>query len=252
MRPNCLAFAAAASLAVAGLARADATYHNLGAGNFSQNWSNTGLITTDDNWSGVPSIIGYLGNTNASSPVDVDPRTYVTAGLGTVDVIANQLNLALTTGGVAEFHITDPVVALQGSGTADTPGLVLHLNASGRMDVQVSFNIRDIDSTSDNVAQQFAVQWRAGGTGNFNNVYYLADATAGPDLIQTTAASFMLPAGANNQSQLELRFFVTNATGADEWVGVDDIVVSSVLLPEPGSVGLAGLGLLGLLRRRRR
>jgi hypothetical protein len=29
---------------------------------FSQNWSNTGLITTSDDWSGVPGIIGYRGD----------------------------------------------------------------------------------------------------------------------------------------------------------------------------------------------
>jgi len=27
---------------------------------FSQNWVNTGLITTNDNWSGVPGIVGFL------------------------------------------------------------------------------------------------------------------------------------------------------------------------------------------------
>ena len=29
---------------------------------FSQDWSNTGLITVDDDWSGVNSIIGYRGD----------------------------------------------------------------------------------------------------------------------------------------------------------------------------------------------
>ena len=38
------------------------TYHSLASGNLTQNWANTGLITTNDDWSGVPSITGYLGN----------------------------------------------------------------------------------------------------------------------------------------------------------------------------------------------
>src|SRR5262245_61622726 len=29
---------------------------------FSQDWTNTGLITTDGNWAGVPGIIGYRGD----------------------------------------------------------------------------------------------------------------------------------------------------------------------------------------------
>ena len=36
---------------------------------FNQNWTNTGLITTNDDWSGVPGIVGYLGNYDAGSPV---------------------------------------------------------------------------------------------------------------------------------------------------------------------------------------
>ena len=29
---------------------------------FSQDWANAGLITANDNWSGVPGIIGYRGD----------------------------------------------------------------------------------------------------------------------------------------------------------------------------------------------
>ncbi len=43
---------------------------------FSQNWSNTGLITANDDWSMVPGIVGFLGDYAAtSSPTNVDPRT---------------------------------------------------------------------------------------------------------------------------------------------------------------------------------
>ena len=52
---------------------------------FSQNWTNTGLITTNDDWSGVPGIIGYLGNYDAGSPVNVDPQTLL-ADYSTTDV----------------------------------------------------------------------------------------------------------------------------------------------------------------------
>ena len=38
------------------------TYHVLAASDFLQDWSNTGLITANDNWYGVPSIVGYRGD----------------------------------------------------------------------------------------------------------------------------------------------------------------------------------------------
>ena len=59
-----------------------------------------------------------------------DPQTLLTESAVAldVDVIANQTTPnTLATGGVAEFHLTDPVVALQGSGTADAPYVLLHL-----------------------------------------------------------------------------------------------------------------------------
>ena len=79
-------------------------YHSLAGGSLTQNWSNNGLITTNDNWSGVPSIEGFLGDINAADPTNVDPRTLTDAALGAIDVIANQANPnTFTTGGVAEF-----------------------------------------------------------------------------------------------------------------------------------------------------
>src|SRR5215203_5000168 len=61
---------------------------------FTQNWTNTNLITTNDDWSGVPGIIGYLGDIAATSTTNVDPRTLLAdySTLSAVDVIANQTN----------------------------------------------------------------------------------------------------------------------------------------------------------------
>src|ERR1700754_1086730 len=71
---------------------------------FSQNWSASGLITTDDNWAGVPGIIGFRGD-DLTTVTATDPQTILADGAGTpVDVIANQTNPnTQATGGVAEF-----------------------------------------------------------------------------------------------------------------------------------------------------
>jgi predicted extracellular nuclease len=197
---------------------------------FSQDWSNLDLITTDDDWSGVPGVVGFRGD-GLTSANDVDPQTVLGEGSPpVVDVTANRTNpISFTTGGVAEFHLADSVVALNGSGTADAPSIVLHLNTTGAPGVTVSYNLRDIDGSSDNAQQQVALQYRVGSTGDFTNLPegYVADATD-PNLdTRVTPVSVTLPAAAADQSLVQVRVITTNASGNDEWVGVDDIHVGS-------------------------
>src|SRR5215468_11459748 len=140
------------------------TYFDLSSGSLVQNWSNTGQITTNDDWGGVPSIEGYLGqDLTATTGVDPANVTGDSTVANDLDVIANQSNTAITNGGVAEFDgIANGTIALQGSGTADAPYLVLYLDASGRQDIRLQFNARDIDATADNAIQQLNVQYRLG------------------------------------------------------------------------------------------
>ncbi len=49
--------------------------------------------------------------------------------------------------GIAEFELANPVVAFQGSGTADAPHLVIHLNTLGRSSIQIAYNLRDVDGS---------------------------------------------------------------------------------------------------------
>lgn len=237
-------------------AHGDTNPFSLASGNFSQNWSNGALITANDDWSLVPSITGYLGDTNAGSPTGVDPQTYLAASLGAIDVIANQTNPnTLAAGGVAEFDtLPDPTVALQGSGTADTPGLVLFFDATGRTNIQISYNVRDIDGSTDNAIQQVALHYRVGGSGDFINVGagYIADATTGPSLATLVTPVSATDAAWDNASLLEFRIITTNAVGNDEWVGIDDIRVTSDPVPEPATILALGAGLAALARRRKR
>src|SRR5215475_5232760 len=207
-------------------------YFNLASGSFTQDWSNPGLITVNDDWSGVPSIEAFLGQ-DITTATGTDPRTLTgdSSVANDLDVIANQSNTAITNGGVAEFDgIPNRTVALQGSGTADAPYLILYLNATGRQNVHVQFNARDIDGTTDNAVQQLNVQYRIGESGAWANVPsgYFPDVTSGPSQAsQVTAVDVTLPAAANNQAQVQVRIMTTNAVGNDEWVGIDDINVSS-------------------------
>ncbi len=204
---------------------------------FSQNWANTSLITTTDDWSGVPGIVGYRGD-DLTTSTGTDPSTILADGSGTpIDVNANQTNPnTFTSGGVSEFEITDPVVALQGSGTADAPHIVLYLNTTGQSNIRLQCNLRDIDGSGDDAVQPIAIQYRVGGTGDYTNVPggFFADVTTGPDTATAiTPVDLTLPAAANNQSILEIRIMTANAIGSDEWVGIDDIIVTAGAAPTP-------------------
>ncbi|HXF42365.1 MAG TPA: Calx-beta domain-containing protein, partial [Pyrinomonadaceae bacterium] len=212
---------------------ANANYFDLSAGDFSQDWLNEGLITANDDWSNVPSIVGFLGqDLTSSSGVDPQTVTGVSTFSNDIDVMANQTNPnTLTAGGVAEFDgLTNKVVALQGSGTADAPYILIHLNSLNRQNLNVSYVLRDVDGSSDNAMQPVALQYRVGETGNFTNVpeAFVSDATEGPSLSgKETNVSVQLPAAVNNSAKVQLRIITTNAPSSDEWVGIDNIQVTS-------------------------
>lgn len=227
---------AAIGILSCGVALADSTPQTLP---FSQDWSNASLITANDDWSGVPGIVGYRGDALTGS-TGTDPQTLLTLD-AVIDVNANQSAPdTFTTGGVTEFAIANPTIALTGSGTADAPSIVIHLNTTGQQAIQVSYLLRDLDGSTDNAVQQVALQYRVGSSGSFTNLPagYVADATTGPSLATaTTAVNVTLPADADNQAEVQVRIMTTNAANNDEWVGIDDISITGT--PVGGGVNQA-------------
>lgn len=215
---------------------------------FSQNWTNN-VLTTNDNWSPVLGIEGYLGQ-DITTLTAVDPQTLLTTSAlpNDLDLIANQTNPnTLTSGGVGEFDtLADPVVALQGSGTADAPYLIIYLNTTGQSNINVAYNLRDVDGSADNSIQPVALQYRVGNTGNFTNVpsAFVADASGGPSTATlVTPVSATLPSECNNQSLVQVRIITSNAAGSDEWIGVDDInITASAAAPTQHVVDFNGDG----------
>ena len=91
--------------------------------------------------------------------------------------------------------------------------------------------------------QPLAVQYRIGDSGAWVTVPAgsYSDVTTGPSAATlVTAVTVALPAEANNQSQLQIRIITTNAVGSDEWVGIDDINVTSSALAavSPGTLSI--------------
>jgi hypothetical protein len=218
----------------------DATYHSLkNLGTFTQNWSDTSRITAPNDWSGVPSIEGYDGN-GLTTGNDVDPQTLLGMS-GALCVTPNMTTTNVTTAGVGEVQLTDPTIALAGHATKRSPFLLFRIDATARGDIRIQYKLRDIDGGHNSV-MPFALQYRVGETGNFTNVAagFVADASAtGTTLV--TSRDVTLPAAANNQSQLQLRIITSHVTGTeDEWIGVDDIVISGSVANAPPVLTLPG------------
>ncbi len=224
-----------AGFAAATTAEADGTYHPLANGSFQQNWSDTGLITTNGDWSGVPSLIGYRGDDPAiGTTTNVDPRTLLAFVASQVDVNANNTDPESTTtaqaGGIYEVESGgqsggNPTIAFQGSGTADAPFVLLHLNTTGCTNLQLAFTWRDLDNAAVTAStlQQVVAQARTGTTGNFAVIAdtYRANANIGSDIPIAVA----LPANLENQAEVQIRWMTTNAGGTDAMIGIDDIQV---------------------------
>ncbi len=216
---------------------------------FSQNWITASLITVDDNWSAVPGIVGYRGD-DLNTTIGADLRVILADGSATpVDVNANRSDPdVFATGGVTEFDgIPNPVVALQGSATADVPHIVIYLNTTGQSNIQVAFNARDIDNgTGVDSVQQINTQFRVGGAGDYANVAggYIADASSPGGATLVTPVNVTLPVAANNQTLVEVRIATVNAVGSDEFIGIDDISVtgSGVVAPVQHALDFNGDG----------
>lgn len=207
--------------------RADETPQKLP---FVQDWSDAALITQENDWSGVPGFVGYRGDKLVAKP-GANPQTITADGVSSpVNVLANQKNPnSLRTGGVAEFDtIANPCVALKGSATAAAPMLVLNLETKGKQNIAVGYKLRDLDGSANNAVQAVALQYRVATNTAFVDVAaaYAPDATTGPGVATlVTPIVAVLPAAANNQPHLQVRWITANAEGNDEWVGIDEIAV---------------------------
>lgn len=234
---------------------ANTIIHDLSVSDFSQDWTNVGLLTTTDDWSSVNSIMGYRGDDMVSG-TGIDPQTVLAEGGNVIDVNVNQSTPnTFATGGVAEFELANPTVALAGSGTADAPHLVFYMNTLGRTNVRFTYDLRDLESGGDNAVQAVALQYRIGSTGDFTNfaAAFIADATQGPNIAgpdwNVSATSGLW----DNHAELQFRILTTNAAGNDEWVGIDNISITSDAVPEPATMTiLAGAAALAAMRRRRK
>lgn len=202
---------------------------------YEQNWSNPGLITANDNWSGVTGVQGYLGQ-DLTTATGTNPQTLLasdSAAANDTDVIANNtttgsLTASLNSGGVLEAEGLQSI-ALQGSGTADAPNVVFHFDLTGKEKATFSYDAKDLESGNDNATQQVAVHYRVGTSGPYTNLPdgYIGDATEVTTATLVTSREVALPTATDGAADVFVRVMTTNAAGNDEWVGIDNVSLTA-------------------------
>jgi VCBS repeat-containing protein len=219
----------------------DATYYPLinNGGTFSENWQTDYFVGKNASWANVPSIEGYSINTGVSP--GTNPSTLTGAG-SLLGVEGDQPDASTPQAvGIAEFQLTDRTVGLAGSSTHQAPYLQFNLDTRSTGDVSVSFRLRDLDANNNSVSP-FALQYRVSTDGNFAGISFtnvasgfVADAT-GSGANKTTDVTALLPGEANDKQYVQVRIITADATNggtdvADEWVGVDDILIHGNVQP---------------------
>ena len=99
--------------------------------------------------------------------------------------------------------------------------------------------------------QPLALQFRVGTSGDYANVPdgFVADATATGATVSTTI-DVPLPAAADDRPVVQVRILTTDAPGSDEWVGIDDLSITSTgVIERSGRPGRHLPVHVGLVRR---
>ncbi len=204
-----------------------------------QSWDDASIIGPSTGWNLVRGIVGEVYAVAAQQPL-IDPALLTSGTAGTTQIQADQTSEAgiANLSGIVELQnpFVNNTVALRGSANIRAAYLILKVNTTGRINVPVSYKVRDLDTSStNNAVQRVALQYRLGNAGTFSNIPegYLADATNTGTTTLVSTVSVTLPAAANNRPEVQIRIITTEsarASGvgtANEWIGIDDIAVGA-------------------------
>jgi hypothetical protein len=213
----------------------------LGTTNYNGNY--TILRAIDQNHfqfkANVTGLPAEFTGTASSTSLSAQAATAVD-GKASFVVRANQTNPSSNTNfGVAEFDsLPNPTIALAGDAANPTPFIQINLNTVNSNNIRVQYTLRDLGGSG--AAQPIALQYRQDGAGSFGSYSntgtwrpvdwtnipgaYVANATNGG----STNVDVILPTTAEGKTFFQLRIITANSTGADQWIGVDDIKVSAV------------------------
>jgi len=205
---------------------------------FVEAWSDNARIDHNNDWSGVPGVVGRRGNGLVTTQ-GADPRSVVADGDATsLSVLANRSQVTGEQGALAELERADPTIAMQASNLGDAPHLLLHLDTRDAAYVHVEYDLIDLDDDDDSPTA-VALQFRVGDSGAFTSVErgFVADATT-DGIGQVTHVDAMLPGAAAGQERVVVRILTTNQPGRDEWIAVDNVAITASV-PPSGAVAVS-------------
>lgn len=208
-----------------------------------------------------------------SIPADNNDATGTTTpsiGSGTASL---RSTTSLFANGNAGNGSTDPtttddsgwgITTFPATGSDMTAGVQFLIDTTGYESITVSYDVRHSNTSSRYQAVQYTLNGSSWTTATFFT------AAAGDSWINNRSVNLSAIAGANNNPNFGIRIlsaFQSTATGAganayvaattgSTYVGsgnwrFDMVTVSGSVIPEPSAALLGGLGVLGLLRRRR-
>jgi hypothetical protein len=208
-----------------------------------------------------------------SAPADASDATGTTApsiGTGTASL---RSTTGLFANGNAGTGSTDPtaaddsgwgVTSFPASGSDMTAGVQFLIDTTGYESITISYDVRHSNTSS----RYQAVQYTLNGSSWTTAAFFTA--AAGDAWINNRSVNLSAISGANNNPDFGFRILSASqlaATGAGSagYVAAttgstyaasgnwrfDMVTVSGSVIPEPSAALLGGLGVLGLLRRRR-
>ena len=212
-------------------------YYSLASGSFTQDWTNAGLITANDDWSGVPYIVGYLGQ-DITTATGADPRT-----------IADRpaLSSTSTSSPTRPIRTRSPPAASPNSYDRQPDRRPAGLGHRRRaLPRPLHGRERPHRHQAAGQSARHRRQRRQCGPADQRPVPHRAQrpldqrpraaisptsppAAARPRSPRSTSPCRPAP---TMRRRSQIRIMTTNAVGSDEWVGIDDIVVSSQVEPD--------------------
>ncbi len=208
----------------------------------------------------VVAFAAIAATANAGSAVDLANWTFETSVPTTAGPHVAEGGLFAATSQASGFHTSGATVYSNpvGNGTFESfssnnwsTGDYYQFQTStlGYEDLTFSFE----QTRSSTGPANFNLEWSIDGSSFSNLAAYVVDQVTWSSgaFVAGSSFAFALPAGAENQASIWLRLTsqVTTASGGTN--RVDAVVVSGVLIPTPGAMGLLAVAGVVATRRRR-